>query len=128
MIIPIRRRGSRPAGIVVALALALTASSAPDVASAEAISPAALTNAGWLCFVPSVGGEILCANPGLGRPPIPPVADGRPSYMFLRFDLAGNLAGTSHLIRADVYRGQPCAATGGSYAFIARIGYYSCDR
>jgi hypothetical protein len=35
--------------------------------------------------------------------------------------------GTAHLIRDDLYEGQPCPQTGGAYFHIAVIGYYRCE-
>ncbi len=45
------------------------------------------------------------------------------SYNFKLFTLDDAFIGTSHLIRADLYHGQPCPQTGGQYFFIAPIGY-----
>jgi hypothetical protein len=46
--------------------------------------------------------------------------------MFLVFDMDGNFLGTQHLIRADLYRGEPCPQVEGLYVFRASIGYYEC--
>jgi hypothetical protein len=46
---------------------------------------------------------------------------------FLGFGLDGSFIGTIHLIRADLYRGQPCPQAGGLYFFIPPIGYYRCE-
>jgi len=65
-----------------------------------------------------------CFNAGLGRP-FPDNPDPRPSYSFLAFSQAsGEFLGTGHLIREDLYSGQPCG--GESYVFRALIGYWEC--
>ena len=46
-------------------------------------------------FVPPIGAGIRCGNPALGRPLVPPDSNGRPSYMFLVFDIDGNFRGRS---------------------------------
>ena len=46
---------------------------------------------------------------------------------FKIFGLDGTFRGTSHLIRADLYQGQPCPQTGSPYFFIPVIGYYRCE-
>jgi hypothetical protein len=111
------------------LAVAVLAASLFVVASAtaEGPTPAQLEAQGWTCFVPPTNVGIRCAPPGLGRPPLPPEPNGRPSYVILAFDFGGNFLGTQHLIRADLYRGQLCPPSGGPYAFRAAIGYYECS-
>ena len=42
------------------------------------------------------------------------------------FSLDETFLGTTHLIRADLYRGQPCGSDG-AYIFIGLIGYFRCD-
>ena len=55
-------------------------------------------------------------------------ASDRPaSYNFKIFSLDGTFVGTLHLIRDDLYQGQPCLQTGGAYFHIAVIGYYRCE-
>jgi hypothetical protein len=96
----------------------------------EGPSPAQLAEQGWTCFVPPVpGAGVVCFNPAQGRPPIPPLGeDGRESYMVMRWTPAGEFAGHVHLIRPDLYAGQPCPQTGGLYVFNPRIGYFECIR
>lgn len=95
-------------------------------ATADSVTPEKLAKAGWTCFVPPpFPDRIVCGNPGQGLPPVPPVANGRPSYNFFVFDRDGTLRGTEHLIRADLYHGQPCPQS--AYVFIAPIGYYECQ-
>lgn len=96
-------------------------------ASAEGPTPAQLQAHGWSCFVPPpFPGTIVCGNPAHGLPPVPPDPNGRASYSFLLFDLDGNLTGNVHMIRADLYAGQPCPQTGGLYVFNPGNGYYRC--
>ena len=77
---------------------------------------------------PRVG--VRCFNPAQGRPPIPPLgADGRASYTAMAWTPAGEFEGHVHLIRADLYAGQPCRSRmAGSYVFSPVIGYYECLR
>jgi hypothetical protein len=87
-----------------------------------------LSAAGWTCFQPPVSPPfIVCANPGLGRP-FPGNPDPPPAYTLMRFALDGTYLGKVHLIRADLYAGQPCAPGGDPYVFNPRIGYYECSR
>jgi hypothetical protein len=92
------------------------------------LSPARLQAQGWTCFVPPpFPGTIVCGNPAEGLPPVPPSANGRASYSFLLFDrTTGDFRGTLHMIRADLYGGQPCPQTGGLYVFNPANGYYRC--
>jgi hypothetical protein len=108
--------------LVAAAALAVAASS-----SAAGPTPAQLQAHGWSCFVPPPFPDtIVCGNPAHGLPPVPPDPNGRASYSFLLFDLDGNLTGNVHMIRADLYAGQPCPQTGGLYVFNPLNGYYRC--
>lgn len=97
-------------------------------ATAEGVSSAQLQAQGWACFVPPPFPDtIVCGNPAHGLPPVPADPDGRPSYSFLHFDRGtGELRGTIHMIRADLYRGQPCPQTQGLYVFNPSNGYYRC--
>ncbi|HLF68272.1 MAG TPA: hypothetical protein VI503_02930 [Gaiellaceae bacterium] len=122
---------SRTMAAVLALAgtLALVAVVAVP-AWAQGPAPATLGAAGWDCFQTPpfvVPPRIVCANSGLGRP-IPGDPDPPPSYNLLTFDLGGTFLGTVHLIRADLYAGQPCPQSGEPYVFRAAIGYYECLR
>ena len=96
---------------------------------AGGMSPAQLTEHGWICFVPPAPARIACFNPAEGRPPIPPLGEeGRATYMVMRWTPAGEFLGHVHLIRPDLYAGQPCPQTGGLYVLNPRIGYYECLR
>jgi hypothetical protein len=110
--------------IAVAAVLSLAVVTA---APAKGISPEQLTAAGWTCFNDPGAPRIVCSDPGHGRPQVPPPADRPPTYNFKIFALDGSFTGTTHLIRADLYQGQPCPQTGGLYFFIPPIGYYRCE-
>ncbi len=116
-------------------AAVLSVLAATAVAASLAVAPAAtasgptigqLTNAGWACISSPVVPRIVCSSPGLGLPAIPADPDGPPAFSHFIFTLDGTLLGTAHLIRADLYRGQPCRRDG-AYFFIGLIGYYRCD-
>ena len=113
---------------LVAPVVVLAAAVAAAAASAEAVTPAQLQAHGWSCVVPPpFPATIVCGNPAHGLPPVPPDQDGPASYSFLFFDRAtGELGGTVHMIRADLYHGQPCPETGGDYVFNPLNGYYRC--
>ena len=97
-------------------------------AQAKGPTPEQLSAAGWTCFQPPIAPPtVVCANPGLGRP-FPGNPDPPPAYTLLRFDLDGNSLGKVHLIREDLYAGQPCAQAGGPYVLNPRIPYYECFR
>ena len=115
---------SRLALLIVAVTLSLATVTA---ASAGGLTPDKLINAGWTCFNDPGAPRIVCSDPGHGRPVIPPPADRPGSYEFKIFALDGTFTGTVHLIRDDLYAGQPCAQTGGLYFHIAVIGYYRCE-
>ena len=90
-------------------------------ATAGGPTPTTLTNAGWTCFNDPGAPRIVCSDPGHGRP-VPNDLDAPPSYNFKIFALDETFTGTTHLIRADLYNGQPCPQTGGAYFFIAQSG------
>jgi hypothetical protein len=111
----------------LALVVAIGVTAGPGLAGGP--SSEQLAAAGWTCFVPPFPGSgVVCFNPAQGRPPIPPLgADGRASYMVMRWTPAGEFDGHVHFIRADLYAGQPCPqAAGGEYLFFPGIGYYEC--
>jgi hypothetical protein len=95
-------------------------------ATATGLTPNQLIAAGWTCFNDPGAPRIVCSDPGHGRP-VPGDPNPPPSYNFKIFTLEGAFRGTIHLIRADLYQGQPCPQTGGLYFFIAPIGYYRCE-
>jgi hypothetical protein len=95
-------------------------------ATAQGVTPDQLMAAGWTCFRDPGAPRTVCSDPGHGRP-IPGDPNPPPSYNFKLFTLDGSFIGTSHLIRADLYRGQPCPPSGAPYFFIPPIGYYRCE-
>ena len=94
--------------------------------TAAAVTPTQLTKAGWTCFIDPGAPRIVCSDPAHGRPvigdPSPPA-----SYNFKVFTLDGTFIGTIHLIRSDLYNGQPCPQAGGQYFPITVIGYHRCE-
>lgn len=113
--------------MVVAVLLAAGALFVAATATAD-VSPAQLQSQGWSCFVPpALPNTIVCGNPAHGLPPVPPDPDGRPSYSFLLFNLDGTFRATVHMVRADLYRDQPCPQSGGGYVFNPLNGYYRCE-
>jgi len=122
---------SRTIRVSVALFIAAASISLAAVggATAQGVTAEQLVAAGWTCFPDPPGGpptRTVCSDPGHGRP-VPGDLDAPPSYNFKLFNLDGSFMGTSHLIRADLYSGQPCPPTGAPYFFIAPIGYYRCE-
>ena len=109
--------------LIATVAASLTAVGA---ATGTGLTPAQLTAAGWTCFNDPAAPRIVCSDPGHGRP-IPGDPNAPPSYNFTIFGLDGTFRGTTHLIRADLYQGQPCPPTGALYFFIPVIGYYRCE-
>jgi hypothetical protein len=99
---------------------------AVGAATATALTPDQLRDAGWTCFNDPGAPRIVCSDPGHGRP-VPGNPDAPPSYNFKIFGLDGTFTGTTHLIRSDLYPGEPCPQTGGAYFFISAIGYYRCE-
>ena len=124
---------SRTIRVSLALFIAAAAISLAAVggATAQGVTVEQLVAAGWTCFGdPPVGTptRTVCSDPGHGRP-VPGDLDAPPSYNFKLFNLPpdGSFIGTSHLIRADLYSGEPCPPTGAPYVLIAPIGYRLCE-
>ena len=93
-------------------------------ASANGLTAAQLQAHGWGCRIPP--GETLLNCRSLGSEPLPA---GPTEVDFLVFDASGTTSlGTEHLIRYDLYAGQPCQGTPiGMYEFIpVGPGYYGC--
>ncbi|MFL6016536.1 MAG: hypothetical protein ACJ74N_02255 [Gaiellaceae bacterium] len=108
--------------LVAGMAASLVAAGA-----AMAVTPDQLNKAGWTCFRDPGAPRTVCFDPGHGRPALPADPNGPASYNVKYFVLDGTFIGTAHLIRADLYQGQPCAQSGAAYLFIAPIGYYRCE-
>ena len=81
---------------------------------------------GWICVPFAQFNRYSCFGPGVGRP-FPGNPDPAPTYNFVAFDqTSGEFIYTGHLIREDLYAGQPCAPGGDPYVYRALIGYYEC--
>ena len=106
--------------------IAVAASLALSAAATAGPSPDQLLAAGWTCFLDPGAPRTVCSDPGHGRP-APGDPNAPPSFNFKIFALDGTFTGTVHLIRADLYHGEPCPQTGDSYFFISAIGYYRCE-
>ena len=120
---------NRTTSIVVLTALvAVAALAAVAPAAARGVTSAHLLGQGWACFVPPPFPDtVVCGNPAEGLPPVPPDTNGRASYSFLLFDrTTDDFRGTVHMLRADLYHGQPCPQTGGLYVFNPANGYFRC--
>ena len=114
--------------ITAALALAAVAAVVATAAAAGGLTPAQLQEHGWTCIVPPpFPDQVACFDPGRGRP-FPGNPDPAPTYDTLSFNrLTGEFLWTVHLIRDDIYHGQPCGSSGSeTYRFISLIGYWEC--
>jgi hypothetical protein len=102
--------------------LALGAAAA--TASADGLTAAQLQAHGWACRIPAGETLLNCRSPGTE-----PLPAGPTEVNFLVFDASGStFLGTEHVIRSDLYGGQPCEGTPiGTYEFIpVGPGYYAC--
>jgi hypothetical protein len=123
------------AAVAAALAAGATLATAAP-ASADGVTPAQLTAAGWTCIHPHLNPAlVLCAPPGQGLPPLPGTpgfANRLPSYELLVFESAtGAFLGNTHLLRPDIYQqGQPpCPQQpGGQYLYNPRNDTWFCNR
>lgn len=114
--------------LIAVAGVALLASLVATPAQAQGANRESLQAHGWICVEFAPANRWSCFNPGLGRP-FPGNPDPPPSYTFLGFDLTtGGFLYTGHLVRQDLYRGQPCASGHDPYVFRAPIGYYECVR
>jgi hypothetical protein len=131
-----RIRKSRIVAAVAATLAAGASLAAVGPASADGVTPAQLTKAGWTCIQPLRFPELLlCAPPGGGLPPLPGTpgfADRAPSYQTLVFEFAtGAYLGTQLLLRPDIYQhGQPpCPQQpGGQFIYNPRNDLWFCNR
>ena len=117
-------RRSLIALVTIFAAVAFANASAPT-AQAAGLTSDQLAAHGWTCFTPPPRPDLVaCYNAGQGRP-LPGDPDPAPTYSVRTFSSSsGEFLGTGHLIRADLYRGQPCGRN--PYVFLALIGYYEC--
>ena len=121
------RRAVTVLGLTGALAV-IGVTAGPGLAQGP--SPAQLAEQGWSCVVHPFAAPrwYRCFNPGVGRP-FPGNPDPAPAYNSLMFDVgSGAYVGTGHMIRGDLYGGQPCGPSGAPYAYLPLIGYYDCIR
>jgi len=124
----IRARRRAVTALIAVVGLALLASVVATSARAQGPDRENLLVHGWTCVEFAPANRWSCFNPGVGRP-FPGDPDPAPSYNFLGFDLTtAEFRYTGHLIRQDLYRGQPCAPGGDPYVFRGLIGYYECVR
>lgn len=83
--------------------------------------------AGWDCN-PQVliVGYFHCAPPG--KPSVADMIAGTdvPGIVLRVFNPDGTFAGTEHLIRADLYAGQPCPQDSLAVWDLLPFGYYAC--
>ena len=93
-------------------------------ALSEGLTDVTLANAGWSCIQPGIG-LTLCFPPGTGVPPIPPAADGQPTYEFMAFTLDHQFVHHVKLLRPDLYHGEPCQG-GDPWTYLAFLNYYEC--
>jgi len=125
------KRRLRALGVILTLATTVAFVGATSKsAQAQGVTPETLAAAGWDCFQTPpniVPPRIVCANPGLGRP-FPGNPDPPPAYTLPTFDVGGTYLGKVHLVRADLYNGQPCDSSGDPYVLRSAIGYYECLR
>jgi hypothetical protein len=93
-------------------------------ALSKGVTDLTLANAGWPCIQPG-NGLVLCGTPGLGLPPIPPAADGQPTYNIMAFTLDHQFVHKVKLLRPDLYHGQPCQG-GDAWVYVDFLNYYEC--
>ena len=104
----------------ISIATNATGSSSATMAQAQA--------AGWDCN-PQVliVGYFHCAPPG--KPSVLDMIQGNtdtPSIVLRVFYPSGEFAGTEHLIRADLYQGQPCPQDNLATWDLLPFGYRAC--
>ena len=66
----------------------------------EGVTDVTLANAGWTCD-PARQRANTCAPPGTGIPPIPPAADGQPTYNIMAFTFDHQFVHHVKLLRPD---------------------------
>jgi hypothetical protein len=95
------------------------------MAISPGVTDTTLANTGWTCISPRPG-LTVCAPPGLGFPPRPPLPDngGAPSYTVWAFE-NNQYHHRVKFIRPDLYHGQPCQGDE-PYTLFAPVNYYEC--
>ena len=91
----------------------------------QGLTDLTLVKAGWVCR--TLPDRIICAPPGLGFPPVPPIPNngGAPTYHLIAFTLEHQFLDSARFIRPDLYQGQPCLGDEPWIVF-PRNGYYEC--
>ena len=103
-------------------------SSATMPAISPGVTDVTLANAGWTCVAPPIPFPfIICAPPGLGFPPFPPIPNngGAPSYTLMIFTRDHQLDHHAKFLRPDLYQGQPCLGDE-PWTLSARYLYNEC--
>jgi hypothetical protein len=126
--------------LMAILSVLLVGSVGVRPASADGVSPAKLSWAGWDCFLPEPPSDpnfnrnVHCSPPGQ----LDGIFSGTAvTGMFLAFDTedpgaeSAALLGTERLIRADRFHGQPCPTDPPSYEYsylglLFGLDYYIC--
>jgi hypothetical protein len=93
-------------------------------ALSQGLTDVTLANAGWTCIQPG-NGFTLCASPGTGIPPIPPAADGQPTYDLMVFTLDHQFVHHVKLLRPDLYHGESCLG-GAPWTYLDFLNYFEC--
>jgi hypothetical protein len=116
-------------GLFAAVAVVALAVSLASAARAGGVTREQLAAQGWTCVPHPFAAPIWsrCFDPGVGLP-FPGMPDRPPTFQYLTFELSsGAFVGTGHMIRGDLYRGQPCGPSGDQYVFLPGIQYYDCS-
>jgi hypothetical protein len=119
--------GNQTQGAQLGQSSALAVSSGLTALS-QGVTDVTLANAGWTCVAPPIPFPfIICAPPGLGFPPFPPIPDngGAPSYTLMIFTRDHQLDHHAKFLRPDLYRGQPCLGDE-PWTLSARYNYNEC--
>lgn len=85
---------------------------------------------GWSCRTPNNGPVTVCSPPNqplptVAIPPAQPPID-RPNTLLLKRWRNDAFEANVHLVRPEIYNGQPCESTGQPYSYIAVLGYFEC--
>ena len=120
-------RRTKPIATIAALVAGVTALVRRRTGDRREREPAQLQAQGWTCFVPpnlpqhdrvrQSGSRAAAGAARLERAPVIQLPALQPRRSF---------RANVHMIRADLYGGQPCPQTGGQYVFNPANGYYRC--